>query len=365
MSRVGRGGGGRRTGTRLAGAKTRQGERCWTPTSSRRSSGASGRRSRDERPSIELPISDRAPRGRPRGADPRAIGTTGVGWSSSTTARVRATGFRRSPGANCRRKGRRPRPRALCFCGAGARPRTPGSERPRRRAPGTRSRCGIRRPGNALTCRGHCAQIPRQIPDRAVPASEASLVTEIINVTAREILDSRGNPTVEVEVAVATGDVGRAAVPSGASTGEHEALELRDGDKGRYLGKGVRKAVSQRDRRHRAGRGRAWTPPTRPPLDARMIAARRHADQVEARRQRHPGRVAGRGQGGRQGPRPAALPLRRRRRGADAAGAAHEHPERRRARRLQRRHPGVHGGARWARPASPRRCATAPRCSTR
>ena len=69
-------------------------------------------------------------------------------------------------------------------------------------------------------------------------------MTEIINVTAREILDSRGNPTVEVEVAVATGDVGRAAVPSGASTGEHEALELRDGDKGRYLGKGVRKAVA-------------------------------------------------------------------------------------------------------------------------
>jgi len=69
-------------------------------------------------------------------------------------------------------------------------------------------------------------------------------MTEIINVTAREILDSRGNPTVEVEVAVASGDVGRAAVPSGASTGEHEAIELRDGDKSRYLGKGVRKAVA-------------------------------------------------------------------------------------------------------------------------
>jgi enolase len=69
-------------------------------------------------------------------------------------------------------------------------------------------------------------------------------MTEIINVSAREILDSRGNPTVEVEGAVGTGDVGRAAVPSGASTGEHEALELRDGDKGRYLGKGVRKAVA-------------------------------------------------------------------------------------------------------------------------
>ena len=69
-------------------------------------------------------------------------------------------------------------------------------------------------------------------------------MTEIINVTAREILDSRGNPTVEVEVAVGTGDVGRAAVPSGASTGEHEALELRDGDKARYGGKGVKKAVA-------------------------------------------------------------------------------------------------------------------------
>ncbi|HEY0839585.1 MAG TPA: phosphopyruvate hydratase [Vulgatibacter sp.] len=67
---------------------------------------------------------------------------------------------------------------------------------------------------------------------------------DIVDVRAREILDSRGNPTVEVEVELSTGDVGRAAVPSGASTGEHEALELRDGDKGRYLGKGVLKAVA-------------------------------------------------------------------------------------------------------------------------
>ncbi|WP_373048472.1 phosphopyruvate hydratase [Vulgatibacter sp.] len=66
---------------------------------------------------------------------------------------------------------------------------------------------------------------------------------DIVDVHAREILDSRGNPTVEVEVTVSTGDTGRAAVPSGASTGEHEALELRDGDKARYLGKGVLKAV--------------------------------------------------------------------------------------------------------------------------
>ncbi len=68
-------------------------------------------------------------------------------------------------------------------------------------------------------------------------------MTEIVNVAAREILDSRGNPTVEVEVALASGHLGRAAVPSGASTGEREAIELRDGDKKRYQGKGVRKAV--------------------------------------------------------------------------------------------------------------------------
>ena len=68
-------------------------------------------------------------------------------------------------------------------------------------------------------------------------------MTEIIDVKGREILDSRGNPTVEVEVHLASGAVGRAAVPSGASTGAHEAVELRDGDKGRYGGKGVRQAV--------------------------------------------------------------------------------------------------------------------------
>ena len=63
-------------------------------------------------------------------------------------------------------------------------------------------------------------------------------------VTAREILDSRGNPTVEVEVVLDSGEAGVAAVPSGASTGAHEAVELRDGDRGRYSGKGVLKAVN-------------------------------------------------------------------------------------------------------------------------
>ena len=67
---------------------------------------------------------------------------------------------------------------------------------------------------------------------------------EIVDVLGREIIDSRGNPTVEVEVVLEDGTMGRAAVPSGASTGIHEACELRDGDKGRYLGKGVEKAVN-------------------------------------------------------------------------------------------------------------------------
>ena len=67
-----------------------------------------------------------------------------------------------------------------------------------------------------------------------------SIITQVY---AREILDSRGNPTVEVEVILEDGTMGRAAVPSGASTGVHEAVELRDGDKKRYVGKGVMKAV--------------------------------------------------------------------------------------------------------------------------
>src|SRR5688572_30930499 len=68
-------------------------------------------------------------------------------------------------------------------------------------------------------------------------------MSSIVDVVAREILDSRGNPTVEADVLLESGSMGRAAVPSGASTGTREAVELRDGDKQRYLGKGVLKAV--------------------------------------------------------------------------------------------------------------------------
>ena len=75
---------------------------------------------------------------------------------------------------------------------------------------------------------------------------EARVMSEIVRIKGREILDSRGNPTVEVDVVLHGGGRGRAAVPSGASTGEREALELRDGDAKRYSGKGVLKAVAKK-----------------------------------------------------------------------------------------------------------------------
>src|SRR5205085_3677147 len=80
---------------------------------------------------------------------------------------------------------------------------------------------------------------------RSLPAAPADrdIMTAIVDIIGREILDSRGNPTVEVDVVLEDGAMGRAAVPSGASTGIHEAVELRDGDKKKYLGKGVLKAV--------------------------------------------------------------------------------------------------------------------------
>ena len=93
---------------------------------------------------------------------------------------------------------------------------------------------------------------------------------KIIDVRGREILDSRGNPTVEVELTLGGGFSGRAGVPSGASTGEREALELRDGDKTRYLGKGVRKAVDNINGEIAAAiKGKEFT---QRQLDAAMIA---------------------------------------------------------------------------------------------
>ena len=97
-------------------------------------------------------------------------------------------------------------------------------------------------------------------------------IAPIESVRGREILDSRGNPTVEVDVVLADGTLGRAAVPSGASTGAHEAVELRDGDKGRYLGKGVTKAVAHvNGALAKVAVGR--DPSDQAGLDAAMIAA--------------------------------------------------------------------------------------------
>ena len=89
-----------------------------------------------------------------------------------------------------------------------------------------------------------------------------SLPTAIAAVHGRQILDSRGNPTVEVDVRLEGGGFGRAAVPSGASTGAHEAVEKRDGDQSRWLGKGVSQAVAAVDGEI-AGAMLAGTPPTR------------------------------------------------------------------------------------------------------
>ena len=167
---------------------------------------------------------------------------------------------------------------------------------------------------------------------------------KIASVHGREILDSRGNPTVEVDIRLASGAFGRAAVPSGASTGEREALELRDGDKKRYLGKGVLKAVAnvngeiakavtgieldQRalDRKMIELDGT----PTKSRLGANAILgvsmAAAHASAAEAEQPLYAHLAEGAGR-------------------AIAAGADDEHPQRRRTRRFERRCSGVHGHA--------------------
>ena len=93
-------------------------------------------------------------------------------------------------------------------------------------------------------------------------------MTAIIDIHAREILDSRGNPTVEVDVLLEDGSFGRAAVPSGASTGAHEAVELRDGDTSRYLGKGVLRAVENLNTEISESSAPASPSQRRPPMRA-------------------------------------------------------------------------------------------------
>ncbi len=179
---------------------------------------------------------------------------------------------------------------------------------------------------------------------RSEQSTRGVAVASIDAVGAREILDSRGNPTVEVEVALDDGTIARAAVPSGASTGQFEAVELRDGDKERYGGKGVEKAVlavlddigpellgydaSEQRLVDQALLDLDGTPDksrlgANAVLGVSLAVARAAAEQRRA----------------------SPVPLRRWTSGARAAGADDEHSQRRRARRLQRRRAGVHGRA--------------------
>ena len=187
-------------------------------------------------------------------------------------------------------------------------------------------------------------------------------MAEILEVTAREILDSRGNPTVEAEVTTTSG-FGRAAVPSGASTGEHEAIELRDGDKKRYLGKGVLQAVENVNEKlgpaivglsalDQAAVDQRLLEldgtPNKGKLGANailavsMAVARAAADAVGLPLWRYLGGVAG----------------------ARASDAADEHHQRRRPRRQRPRGARVHDRAARLRDVFAKRCAPAPRCST-
>ena len=158
------------------------------------------------------------------------------------------------------------------------------------------------------------------------------VITQIQEIRAREILDSRGNPTVEAEVTLIDGTKGRAAVPSGASTGEHEAVELRDGDKQRYLGKGVLKAVENVNGEIAdalAGMDAA----DQRALDQKMI----ELDGTENKGRLGANAILvgfdGGGASLGRGIRPAPLPLSGRRRRQHSAHAHDEHSQRRRARR--------------------------------
>ena len=146
-------------------------------------------------------------------------------------------------------------------------------------------------------------------------------MSRIVDVRGREIIDSRGNPTVEADVLLDSGVVGRAAVPSGASTGSREAVELRDGDAKRYGGKGVRKAVG-----HVNGALRdvcvGLDAQDQHGLDAQADRGGRHRQQIQARRECDPRGVPRRGACGRARSQAAAVRASRGRCATADAGAA-------------------------------------------
>ena len=189
-------------------------------------------------------------------------------------------------------------------------------------------------------------------------------MTAIVDIIGREILDSRGNPTIEVDVMLEDGSLGRAAVPSGASTGAHEAVELRDGDKTRYLGKGVRKAVDAVNGEIFDAIG-GMDAEAQAKIDETMIALDGTPNKARLGANAILGVSLAVAKAAAAGERPAALSLCRRHRGAAPAGADDEHRQRRRARRQPDRLPGIHDHAGRRRELRRRRCAWASRCSRR
>ena len=164
-------------------------------------------------------------------------------------------------------------------------------------------------------------RLTRPHADTNHASSGDNRMSAIVDVIAREILDSRGNPTIEADVVLESGVSGRAAVPSGASTGSKEAIELRDGDAARYFGKGVMKAVDHVNTEIcEAIIGLDATEQAF--IDKTHDRPRRHREQVAAGRQRDPRRVLRRGEGRGRGIVAAAVPLPGRRRRDAAAGAA-------------------------------------------
>ena len=172
---------------------------------------------------------------------------------------------------------------------------------------------------------------------------ELDTMSEIVEVRAREILDSRGNPTIEADVITADGAIGRAAAPSGASTGSREALELRDGDARRYLGKGVLKAVDNVNGELRSAVMGMEVDDQASPRHAHD-RARRYREQGPAGRQCHSFGVARHGPCRGPGKGHAAVPLPVGRT-LPPACAHDEHHQRRRPCGQQRGLPGVHDPA--------------------